>query len=57
MLGELGNGLGLLAITTAAPGRTAEPGTIQGGRESLRTLSRIKQITNTVLLYSIGNPI
>ena len=55
VLGELGNGLGLLAINAAAPGRTAEPGMIQGGRESLRTLSHIKQITNTVLLYSIGN--
>ena len=43
MLGELGNGLRLLAITTAAPGRTAEPAMIQGGRESLKTLSYIKQ--------------
>ena len=55
VLGELGDGLGLLAIPTAAPGRTAEPGMIQGGRQSLKTRSHMKQITNAALLYSIEN--
>lgn len=33
VLGELGNGLWLLAITTTAPGRTAGPAGLQRGRK------------------------